>query len=64
MTQYKDEVDKRKEELKEEQLDKEVSFFEVVFKDGKWEREMTGYKSGRRVIKYNDKRKKDIIEWL
>ena len=64
MTQYKDEVDKRREELKEEQLDKEVSIIEVVFKDGKWERETTGYKSGRRVVKYNDKRRRDTIEWL
>lgn len=64
MTQYKDEVDKRREELKEEQLDKEVTFIEVVFKDGKWERETTGYKSGRRVVKYNDKRRRDTIEWL
>jgi len=64
MTQYKDAVDKRKEELKEEQLDNEVTFIEVVFKEGKWQRETTGYKSGRRVVKYNDKRKKDIIEWL
>ena len=64
MTQYKDEVEKRKEELKEEQLDKEVSFIEVVFKDGKWEKETTGYKSGRRVVKYNDKRRKDKTEWL
>ena len=64
MTQYKNEVDKRREELKEEQLDKEITFIEVIFKEGKWEKEMTGYKSGRRVIKYNDKRKKDIIEWL
>ena len=45
MTQYKDEVDKRKEELKEEQLDKEVSFIEVVFKEGKWQKEMTGYRT-------------------
>ena len=64
MTQYKDAVEKRKEELKEEQLDNEVTFIEVVFKEGKWQRETTGYKSGRRVVKYNDKRKKDIIEWL
>ena len=64
MTQYKDEVEKRREELKEEQLDNEVTFIEVVFKEGKWQRETTGYKSGRRVVKYNDKRKKDIIEWL
>lgn len=64
MTQYKDAVDKRREELKEEQLDNEVTFIEVVFKEGKWQKETTGYKSGRRVVKYNDKRKKDIIEWL
>ena len=64
MTQYKDEVEKRREELKEEQLDNEVNFIEVVFKEGKWQKETTGYKSGRRVVKYNDKRKKDIIEWL
>lgn len=63
MTQYKDEVEKRKKELEEDQLDKEVSFIEVVYKEGKWQRQMTGYKSGRRVIKYNDKRKKDKIEW-
>ena len=64
MTQYKVEVEKRKEELKEEQLDKEVSFIEVTFKDGKWHREMTGFKSGRRVVRYNDKRRKDKTEWL
>jgi hypothetical protein len=64
MTQYNKEVEKRKEELKEEQLDKDISFIEITYKDSKWQREMTGYKSGRRVIKYNDKRKKDIIEWL
>ena len=64
MTQYKDKVEKRREELKEEQLDNEVTFIEVVFKEGKWQKETTGYKSGRRVVKYNDKRKKDIIEWL
>jgi hypothetical protein len=53
MTQYKDEVEKRREELKE-----------VTFKDGRWERETTGFRSGRRIVKYNDKRRKDIIEWL
>jgi hypothetical protein len=63
MTQYKDEVEKRKEELKVEQLDKDISFIEVTFKDSKWEREITGYASGRRVVKYNDKRKKDVTEW-
>ena len=53
----------QKEKLKEEQLDKDISFIEVTFKDSKWERETTGYASGRRVVKYNDKRKKDVTEW-
>lgn len=64
MTQYNKEVEKRKEELKEEQLDKDVSFIEITFKDGKWHKEITGYKSGRRVVRYNDKRRKDKTEWL
>lgn len=63
MTEYKDEVTKQKELLAEEQLDKDVEFVEVTFKDGRWQREMTGYKSGRRVIKYNDKRRKEETEW-
>ena len=63
MTEYKDVVSKQKELLDEEQLDKDVEFIEVTFKDGKWQREMTGYKSGRRGIKYNDKRKKEEVEW-
>ena len=63
MTQYKDIVEEQKEKLKEEQLDKDISFIEVTFKDSKWERETKGYASGRRVVKYNDKRKKDVTEW-
>ena len=64
MTQYKDEVEKRKEELKKEQLDKDISFIEITYKDSKWHREITGYQSGRRVVRYNDKRRKDKTEWL
>ena len=64
MTQYNKEVEKRKEELKEEQLDKDVSFIEITYRDSKWHREITGYKSGRRVVRYNDKRRKDTTEWL
>ena len=63
MTEFKDVVAKQKELLAEEQLDKDVEFVEVTFKDGKWYREVTGYKSGRRVIKYNDKRRKEEVEW-
>ena len=64
MTQYNKEVEKRKEELKEEQHDKDISFIEITYKDSKWHREITGYKSGRRVVRYNDKRRKDETEWL
>ena len=63
MTQYNKEVEEQKEKLKEEQLDKHVSFIEITYKNSSWHREIVGYKSGRRVVKYNDKRRKDLIEW-
>jgi len=63
MTQYNKEVEEQKEKLKEEQLDKDISFIEITYKDSKWYKEMTGYKSGRRVVKYNDKRKKEVTKW-
>ena len=62
MTQYNKEVEDQKEKLKEEQLDKDISFIEITYKDSKWYKEMTGYKSGRRVVKYNDKRKKEVTK--
>ncbi len=63
MTQYNKEVEEQKERLKEEQLDKDISFIEITYKDSKWYKEMTGYKSGRRVVRYNDKRKKEVTKW-
>lgn len=63
MTQYNKEVEEQKEKLKEEQLDKDISFIEITYKDSKWYKEMTGYRSGRRVVKYNDKRKKEVTKW-
>ena len=56
MTQYNNVVELQKIKLEEEQLDKDINFIEVSYENGKWYREITGYKSGRRVIKYNDKR--------
>ena len=64
MTQYNDVVELQKIKLEEEQLDKDINFIEVSYENGKWYREITGYKSGRRVVKYNDKRRKDKTEWL
>ena len=63
MTQYIDKVEKRREELKEEELDKQVKFIEVRYKKGKWSQMTVGYNSGREVTEYNDKRKKDKVEW-
>ena len=63
MTQYIDKVEKRREELKEEELDKQVKFIEVRYKKGKCSQMTVGYNSGREVTEYNDKRKKDKVEW-
>ena len=63
MTQYINIIEEQKEKLKQEELDNSISFIEVRFKDSKWTTETTGYNSGRVVIKYNDKRKKDKLEW-
>ena len=61
MTQYDDVVELQRIRLEEEKLNNEISFIEFTFKKGKWYREITGYKSGRRVVRYNDKRKKDKV---
>jgi REP element-mobilizing transposase RayT len=61
MTQYNNRVELRKIKLEEEQLDKDISFIEFTFRKGKWYKQITGYKSGRRVVEYNDKRKKEKV---
>jgi len=61
MTEYYSAVELQRIKLEEEQLDKDITFIEFTFKQGKWYRQITGYKSGRRVVKYNDKRKKEKV---
>tara|TARA_R100001460_G_scaffold72890_1_gene113727 strand:- start:8060 stop:8254 length:195 start_codon:yes stop_codon:yes gene_type:complete len=63
MTQYSDIVLKRKQELEIEKLDKQWSFIEAKFSEGKITEITTGFKSGRRLTEYTDKRKKDKEEW-
>ena len=63
MTQYKYKVLQRKRELEQEGLDKEWSFMEAKFDKGKLVSITTGFKSGRRLTEYTDKRKKDKEEW-
>lgn len=63
MTEHTKKVEKRRQEIEQEKIDKTVKFIEVRFKEGKWTKVTTGYMSGKEVTKYNDKRKKDKIEW-
>ena len=63
MTQYNDVVELQKIKLEEEQLDKDINFIEVSYENGKWIKEITGYKSGRRVVKYNDKRHTETVTY-
>ena len=63
MTQYKNRVEEQRKKLKQEQLDNQVTCIDCRYKDGKWTEIMTIYASGKRVTEYNDKRKKDKIEW-
>lgn len=62
MTEHTNKVLRQKEILKKEKEEESINFIEVRFEDGKWTTETTGYKSGKVVTKYNDKRKKDKIE--
>lgn len=64
MTQYTDKVEKRKEEIEQENENNSISFIEVRFKDGSWSERTVGYGNGKRVTEYSDKRKKDKVEYL
>ena len=63
MTEHTNKVLRQKEILKKEKEEESINFIEVRFEDGKWTTETTGYKSGKVVTKYNDKRKKDKVEY-
>tara|TARA_R110002126_G_scaffold57781_1_gene153017 strand:+ start:249 stop:446 length:198 start_codon:yes stop_codon:yes gene_type:complete len=63
LTEHTDKVLKQKEILNKEKEEESINFIEVRFEDSKWTTETTGYKSGKVVTKYNDKRKKDKIEY-
>ena len=63
MTQHIDKVEEQRQRLEQERLDESINFIEVRFEEGKWTTETTGYNSGKVVTKYNDKRKKEKIEY-
>ena len=63
MSQHTKIVEEQRQILEQERLDESINFIEVRFAEGKWTTETTGYNSGRVVTKYNDKRKKEKIEY-
>ena len=63
MTQHIDKVKEQRQRLEQERLDESINFIEVRFAEGKWTTETTGYNSGKVVTKYNDKRKKEKVEY-
>ena len=64
MTQYSDKVQRQREILEQEKLDNQVTFLDIRYKNGKWTEMITRYANGKEVTQYNDKRKKDKVEWL
>jgi uncharacterized membrane protein YkoI len=64
MTQYKDRVEAQRKKLEQEKLDNQVTSIDCRYANGKWTKMITRYASGKEVTEYNDKRKKDKIEWL
>ena len=64
MTQYKDKVQRQREILEQEKLDNQVTALDVRYENGKWTEMITRYANGKEVTEYNDKRKKDKVEWL
>ena len=63
MSQHTKIVEEQRQRLEQERLDESINFIEVRFAEGKWTTETTGYNSGRVVTKYNDKRKKEKVEY-
>ena len=59
MTEHTEKVIKRRLELRKERHDNQITFIE-----GKRGQLTTGYRSGRRVIEFDDKRKKTITEYV
>ena len=45
-------------------LDNQVIAIDCRYGNGKWTKIITSYGNGKEVTEYNDKRKKDKVEWL
>jgi|TARA_R110000803_G_scaffold209321_1_gene278798 hypothetical protein len=63
MSQHTKIVEEQRQRLEQERIDESINFIEVRFAEGKWTTETIGYNSGKVVTKYNDKRKKEKVEY-
>ena len=63
MTQYEDKVQAQREKLEQEKIDNSVTSIDWRYENGKWTKMITKYGNGKEVTEYNDKRKKDKVEW-
>ena len=64
MTQYEDKVQAQREKIEQEKIDNQVIAIDCRYGNGKWTKIITSYGNGKEVTEYNDKRKKDKVEWL
>ena len=64
MTQYEDKVQAQREKLEQEKVDNSITSIDCRYADGKWTKMITSYGNGKQITEYNDKRKKDKVEWL
>ena len=61
MTEFSDLVEQQRHILEEEAKQNKITMLEYRFKDGKITQEVIQYASGKVVVKYADKRKKDKV---
>ena len=62
MTEYTDQVEKRKLELEEEIKSKQTIGIDTRYKDGLWYKQTIYFADGRTITEYRDKRRKTVEE--
>ena len=62
MTQYKEKVANRKQELEQEKHDNTIIAIDTRYNNGKWTEQTIWYASGKKITEFADKRKSVLIE--
>jgi hypothetical protein len=61
MTEHSEKVEQQKKILEEEAKQNQITMLEYRFENGQITQEVVQYASGKVVVKYADKRKKDKV---